>query len=278
VVGVGSGTAAGTVVVVVVMVVVVVGGGGLFFGPAHGGFPFSTRRACFAARPLQTLVRTDFHRPWFEGVTAGGGLIVGGLTGGVVTGVVTGCGAGVGTVTTGGGDGGGCGVGADGCGAGGVALCRGATSAIADGVGLGTSIRVVTWRGETCGAGRTSDLMGPRFAGAVPGKSPSGGACRTSKERATDPATAAPAGANDPIAAIFSFIPSPALCRQPSLDAYVPIGGERPTLERARGLTIRPPIRRGARAFYEAPDFRFGRDMDIVRDGQVPPPVSEGRS
>jgi hypothetical protein len=88
--------------------------------------------------------------------------------------------------------------------------------------------------------------MWPRSAGAVPGKSPAGGACRTSKERATDPATAAPAGANDPIAAIFSFIPSPALCRQPTLDAYVPIGGERPTLERARGLTIWPPIRRRA--------------------------------
>jgi hypothetical protein len=59
----------------------------------------------------------------------------------VVTGVVTGWGTGVGTVTTGGGDG--CGVGPDGGVAGRVTSCRGVTSVIADGVGLGTSICVV---------------------------------------------------------------------------------------------------------------------------------------
>lgn len=73
--------------------------------------------------------------------------------------------------------------------------------------------------------------------------------------------TAAPAGTNDPIAAIFSFIPSPALGRHPSLDAYLPIGGRRLALERHEGsrsgqrdvpatpLRITDPERR--RAFYE---------------------------
>jgi hypothetical protein len=207
---VGVSGAAGTAAVAVV------GGGGVFFEPAHGGLPFSTRRACFAASPFQTLVCGELHRPLFAWVIVGG-LTVGGLTVGVVTGVVTGWVTGVGTVTTGGGDGAGRCVGPDGCVPGRVTSCRGVTTATADGVGRGTSIGAVACGRERCGAGMTSDGTGPRSAGAVPGKSPAGGGWRTSKERATDPVTAAPAGTNDPIAAIFRFIPSPARGRQPSL-------------------------------------------------------------
>ena len=190
--------------------------GRLCFGPAQGGLPFSTRSFCLAAPAVQVLVCGLLHRPLFV-------VIVGGVITGGGTGVVTGGGTGVGTVCAGGGGGGGGGVRCvEAGGAGREIRGRGATVASRAAVGCGSSRCVVARGRETCSAGRTSAAACPGSAGAVPGMSPAGGECRISRERATDPATAAPAGTNDPIAAILGFIPSSAPSRQPSLRRLPP--------------------------------------------------------
>src|SRR2546423_8269414 len=81
--------------------------------------------------------------------------------------------------------------------------------------------------------------MCPRSAGAVPGSSPAGGGCRTRRERATEPMTAAPAGTNDPIPTTVDFIRRLPPTEQPSLDAHLPIGATRRGLEsRSRAAAV----------------------------------------
>src|SRR3954467_10188975 len=81
--------------------------------------------------------------------------------------------------------------------------------------------------------------MCPRSAGAVPGSSPAEGGCRTRRERATEPMTAAPAGTNDPIPTTVDFIRRLPPTEQPSLDAHLPIGAARRGLEsRTRAAAV----------------------------------------
>jgi hypothetical protein len=174
----------------------------------------------------------ELHLPLFEwvfvGATGGGGVDG-------VDGVVTGWVWGGGTVSVDGGDGV-CWTGTGRAGDGETVRCD-VAGAAALCAGRGASSRVFACGRATCGAGRRTAEECPWNTGdaGVPGGSRlAGGGWRISSERATDPATAAAAGKNDPIPAIPSFMPRLPPADSPPLDAHLSIGRRRSALERPR--------------------------------------------